>query len=77
MATAKKKTETTTSRIAARPQAERRVEVTRETAQFLQPSFQDVSRRAFEIWEQNGKTHGHDLENWLQAEAELRGSAHP
>ncbi len=77
MATAKKtKIETTTSRIAARPQAERRVEVTRET-QITQPSDQDVSRRAFEIWEANGRTHGHDVENWLQAEAELGGSAHP
>lgn len=78
MATAKKtKNETTTSRIAARPQAERRVEVTRETTQITQPSYQDVSRRAFEIWEATGRTHGHDVENWLQAEAELGGSAHP
>lgn len=79
MATAKKtKIETTTtSRIAARPQAERRVDVTRETTQITQPSYQDVSRRAFEIWEATGRTHGHDVENWLQAEAELGGSAHP
>jgi hypothetical protein len=74
MATAKKKTEVTTTRVAARPQAERRVEVGREPAsRTAQPSFQDVSRRAFEIWERNGRQHGRDVENWLQAEAELRG----
>lgn len=72
---AKKKTETTT-RVAARPQAERRVEVPREpVTRTSQPSFQAVSRRAFEIWERNGRQHGHDLENWLQAEAELRSGA--
>lgn len=75
MATPKKKTEVTTSRVAGRPQAERRVEVAREPAarSLAEPSFQDVSQRAFEIWERNGRIAGHDLENWLQAEAELRG----
>ncbi len=77
MATPKKKTEVTTSRIAARPQAERRVDVAREPVakSMSQPSYQQVSRRAFEIWERTGKQHGHDVENWLQAEAELRGGA--
>jgi predicted Zn-dependent protease len=77
MATLKKKNnEVTTSRVAARPQAERRVEVAREpAARVAAPSFQDVSRRAFEIWERNGRLSGRDLEDWLQAEAELRGSA--
>jgi len=64
-----------TSRVAVRPQAERRVDAAREPAATsgAEPSYQDVSRRAFEIWERNGRAAGHDLENWLQAEAELRG----
>jgi len=74
MATPKKKTEVTTSRVAARPQAERRVDVA-VAKSATQPSYQDVSRRAFEIWERNGKLPGHDVEDWLQAEAELRGSS--
>lgn len=77
MATPKKKTEVTTSRVAARPQAERRVDVAREsvTRGTSGPSFQEVSRRAFEIWERNGRLPGRDLENWLQAEDELRSGA--
>jgi hypothetical protein len=34
----------------------------------------DVARRAFEIYCERGAQHGHDLEHWLQAESELRGS---
>ncbi len=77
MAIAKKKTEVSTSRFAARPQAERSVVASREPAArgAAQPSFEDVSRRAFEIWERSGRPAGHDLENWLQAESELRGSS--
>jgi len=30
-----------------------------------------VRRRAYELYEQGGKVDGHDLEHWLQAEAEL------
>lgn len=74
MATPKKKTEVTTTRVATRPQAERRVDAAREPV-MRSSSFQEVSRRAFEIWERNGRTPGHDLENWLQAETELRGGS--
>lgn len=30
-----------------------------------------IARRAFEIYEQRGGGHGHDLEDWLQAEREV------
>lgn len=33
--------------------------------------FEDVARRAFEIFESNGRMLGHDLENWFKAEREL------
>lgn len=33
--------------------------------------FEDVACRAFEIFEGNGRTFGHDLEDWFQAEREL------
>jgi hypothetical protein len=33
---------------------------------------EQVSQRAFEIWEQEGRPEGRDLEHWLAAEAELR-----
>jgi hypothetical protein len=33
---------------------------------------QQVARRAYEIYRQNGCRPGRDVENWLQAEAEVR-----
>ena len=32
---------------------------------------QDITIRAHEIWEQNGRPSGRDLEFWLQAESEI------
>jgi hypothetical protein len=73
MATPKKNPEATITRVAARPaQAERRVETTRETVRN-EPSYDAVSRRAFELWVQSGHQDGQDVQHWLQAEAELRG----
>lgn len=33
---------------------------------------QAIRARAYEIFQQRGCQHGHDLEDWLRAEAELR-----
>ncbi len=76
MATTKKKTTTEipAARVAARPQSERRVEVS-AAASRAAPSYEDISRRAFEIWDSSGRQPGHDLENWLRAESELRQGA--
>ena len=30
-----------------------------------------IRQRAYEIWEEQGRPHGHDVDHWLQAEAEL------
>jgi hypothetical protein len=35
------------------------------------PAHGDVAQRAYEIFEARGRYHGHDLEDWLQAEREL------
>ena len=37
----------------------------------MQNMFDAVSRRAYEIFESNGRSFGHDIENWFQAENEL------
>jgi len=34
----------------------------------------EIAQRAFEIFRARGFQHGHDVEDWLQAERELRGS---
>lgn len=32
---------------------------------------QQIMRRAYELYEQRGKVHGFDIDDWLQAEAEI------
>lgn len=36
-----------------------------------------ISRRAYEIWDQNGRPDGCELDHWLQAEKELDGRGQP
>jgi hypothetical protein len=33
-----------------------------------------IQQRAYELYEQRGKTDGHDLDDWLQAECEIKGT---
>ena len=35
---------------------------------------EQIRGRAYEIYQQRNRTEGHDLEDWLQAEAELTGT---
>jgi hypothetical protein len=35
------------------------------------PSVEDIARRAYEIYEREGRQPGTELQNWLKAEAEL------
>ena len=42
----------------------------------MQRLHDSVARRASEIFESQGRTFGHDLENWLQAESELLHPVH-
>lgn len=39
------------------------------------PSRDDVARRAFELYCERGYQHGYDIQDWLQAERELRRTA--
>ncbi|AWM42160.1 hypothetical protein C1280_06745 [Gemmata obscuriglobus] len=38
-----------------------------------------IAARAAEIWDRKGRPHGQDVQNWMEAEAELRAefAAHP
>jgi hypothetical protein len=36
------------------------------------PSHDDVARRAYELFQARGGEPGHELENWLDAERELK-----
>ena len=39
-----------------------------------QVTDRDIARRAYELYEARGREHGHDIDDWLQAERELRDS---
>lgn len=39
----------------------------------MERHFDDVRRRAFELFERRGATPGHDMDDWLQAEREILG----
>ena len=36
----------------------------------------DIACRAYDIYLARGREHGHDVEDWVQAERELRGPGH-
>jgi hypothetical protein len=38
-----------------------------------QPRDQEIERRAYEIWERNGRPEGREQEHWQQAEQEIAG----
>lgn len=41
-------------------------------AEFDYPTREEIEQRAYEIYLARGVEHGHDLEDWVQAERELR-----
>ena len=36
---------------------------------------EEIRRRAFELYEERGREHGHDIDDWVRAKAEVTGSA--
>jgi Protein of unknown function (DUF2934) len=40
----------------------------------LIPIEQQIQKRAYELYEQRGRTNGHELDDWLQAECEIKGT---
>ena len=59
---------TGTSRSAARTSG-----VARSDEQQATPAYDDIARRAYELYQERGGNEGQDLDDWLRAEAELRG----
>jgi hypothetical protein len=64
------KTTTKTNGAAARPLTEEPKNATAPQAS-ASPSPEDIARRAYEIYEREGRQSGTELQNWLRAEAEL------
>lgn len=42
----------------------------------IQQTYDSIARRAFEIFDNNGRWFGHDLEDWFRAESELLHPIH-
>jgi HSP20 family protein len=42
----------------------------------IQQTYDSIARRAFEIFENNGRWFGHELEDWCRAESELLHPVH-
>src|ERR1700757_3278578 len=42
----------------------------------IQQTYNTIARRAFEIFDNNGRWLGHELEDWLRAESELLHPVH-
>ena len=40
---------------------------------FLESPEDIIRQRAYELYEQRGFEHGHDMDDWLQAEAQVMG----
>ena len=38
----------------------------------IEPTHEDIARRAYQLYEERGGEHGRHLEDWFQAERELR-----
>jgi hypothetical protein len=41
---------------------------------ILIPIEQQIRKRAYELYEQRGRTDGHELDDWLQSECEIKGT---
>ena len=54
------------------PELARPPEVPDEHGEVRAVSVEErIQRRAYELYEARGQLHGHDIEDWLQAEEEL------
>jgi tRNA 2-selenouridine synthase SelU len=63
-------TKKTEPKIVAMPKARRAAQI----AHQLELPESEIARRAYEIYCARGCQHGHDLDDWLQAKAELEAA---
>jgi hypothetical protein len=44
---------------------------------WMEPSVQEIARRAYGLYLERGGRHGSDVDDWVQAEKELTGASDP
>lgn len=59
------------SKVSSSPSAATPAAVTASAAVIFAPAAADVAKRSYELFLARGGEHGHDVEDWLQAETEL------
>lgn len=73
--TPKKSTTTTKTTTAKRAPAKKpttaKMTVAPKTVTAATPTHDEIARRAYQLFEDRGFQHGHDIEDWKRAEAEL------
>ena len=65
----KKKTAGSANGEAVTPQEQQRA--TASQPQGLSNVEEVIRQRAYQLWEEQGRVHGKDVENWLRAESEI------
>jgi HSP20 family protein len=63
--------QTATALQPAKPPVPVKQSATNDTFDQTQQTYDSVARRAFEIFDRNGRWTGHELEDWFRAESEL------
>ena len=48
------------------------VRTRKKTGSSFSPDVEKIRQRAYDIWEQKGRPQNSDLDNWLEAEREMR-----
>ena len=76
---AKKRTKTdklqrNVERLATRDEARREFQINDKRSEGVKTLQERIRLRAYELFEARGREHGHDLDDWLRAEAEILGS---
>lgn len=62
----------TTRRITPTNGSSRKPRTTARTGERPTLTYEDVAKRAFELFLQRGGTHGQDRDDWLSAESQLQ-----
>jgi hypothetical protein len=62
--------------VKAKATAAKSVKATGVAVEVAPPSFESIAKRSYEIYLARGAQPGHEVEDWLAAEAELTAKLH-
>ena len=71
MSTIRSTSTPSTAKTAQPAQTAKQTQTTQTASSASKPSCERVAQRAYEKWLKRGCVHGHDLQDWVDAEKEL------